>query len=90
MAIETKNILVAKELGDCAILIAQVVKEARAGKPIADIISGSFPLMIQAIGGLDQIDDEIAANFEVALSTIGLHSGEIVAALIKKPVVPVA
>lgn len=87
MAIETKQTLVAKELSDAMVLLVEVVKQARAGKPLADIVSGSLPLMIAAIAGIDSVDDELGANFEVALATIGSHAGELVAALLKKPVV---
>lgn len=87
MAIETKQTLVAKELSDALILIVEVVKQARAGKPVGEIVGGAIPLMISAISGLEQVDDEIAANFEVSLATIGSRAGELVAALIKKPVI---
>lgn len=90
MAIQTKETLYSKELDDCLLLLVEVVKDVRVGKPIAEIVAGSLSLLVTAISGLDSVDDEVAANFEVSLATIGSRAGELVAALIKKPVVPVA
>lgn len=87
--IETKQVQYAKELDDALALVVTVVQQLRAGKSAADIISQDIPLLVNAISGLDQVDAELQANFEVAVATIGGRFGELVAAFLKKPVVPV-
>lgn len=76
MAIQKREVEYAKELDDCAALLVHIVKEAKAGKPPADIASGSVAKLIDALAGLDQVGQEFKSR-GVVFSTIGHRMGEL-------------
>ncbi len=83
LAIQKKEVVVAKELGDVMDLVAKVVEDAREGKSAGEIISGNVQLLIVAITGAQDIDDEVAENREAALNTVALGMSRIAAAFFK-------
>lgn len=82
MAIENKQVQVAKEVDDVCELLVKVVSDVRAGKPVADIVSGSVAPLVQALSGVDQVGAELQANRKVALATVGSRLGELVDAIL--------
>lgn len=82
MAVEKKEIEYAKELGDVMVLVVELVKDIKAGKDVGAITSENLPHLINAIQGADQIPAEAKASREVALQTMGLHTGELAGVLI--------
>lgn len=71
---------VAKEIRDVAVLLKKVVQVIKEKGDYASLL-GEF---ITAVSGLDQVDDEIKANLEVALATMGYELAQIPAILIGK------
>lgn len=84
MAIEQKQINYAREIDDVVWLLVSLVKDIKAGKSIPEVVAGSVSSLVAALNGLDQLDDEIAANKQVAYQTIGFRVGELTAAILEK------
>lgn len=86
MALQKREILIAKEIDDLGKLLVGIVKDVRAGKTAAEIGTGSLTNFIEAISGVDQLDDEAKSNRLAALQTISLRLAEIVDVLLPKAV----
>jgi hypothetical protein len=86
MAIEQKQINYAREIDDVVWLLVSLVKDIKAGKTIPEVVAGSVSSLVAALNGLDQLDDEIAANKQVAFQTIGYRVGELAGAILEKKV----
>ena len=82
MAIETRQVQVAKELDDLGVLLVGLVKDLKAKKPLAELASSNLPALINAMSGIDQVDDELKNNKDVAYATLGSRVGELTAALV--------
>lgn len=80
--IEKKEMEIAKEVDDVGMFLAELVRDIRAKKPIADIMAENIMNLTQAISGVDQVDDEWEANRRVALMTIGYRTGDLTDAII--------
>lgn len=78
MAIEKKEIEYAKEIGDVAKLINHLIATIKAKGDYMAVI----PSLIEAVNGVDQVDDEFAVNRKAALATVGYHSGEMIDVLL--------
>ena len=78
-----KEIDYAKETGEVLVLVKKVVKHFKEGGDIAGA-TALLPDLMTAVQGVDQIDDEAAANLEAVIATASYHVGEIVGVLIKK------
>lgn len=90
MAIQKKEVEYAKEIGDVMVLIVELVKDVKAKKAMSELMSENLPHLINAIGGVDQVPAEIAEHKVVALQTVGLHIGELAAAILAEaPAAPV-
>ncbi len=85
MSIQKREVEYAKELDDCAALLVHIVRDVKAGKTAAEIASGSLQDLMTAMSGIDQVDDELAANRKVALQTIGYRTGELTDAFLAAP-----
>ena len=77
MAIEDRNVKVAKEIDDIMLLVPEIVRQIRAGKGLAELASMEFSALVAAVQGLDQVSAELKADRKVVLQTIGYRSGEI-------------
>lgn len=88
MAIEKRQVDVAKELDDCMVLVVALVNDIKAGKAPGEIISGNIPALMAAMNGVDQVAVELKSNRRAAFETIGLRSADLMDALLGK-VVPV-
>lgn len=86
--IQTRQEQYAKEADDIGALIVEIVKTAKAKKPIAEL-ADEFVLAIQ---GVENVDDEAGANRAVFMKTIGARLFEAAEAILPapKPVVPPA
>lgn len=82
MAIETKQVEVAKEMDDVMVLVCTLVRDIKAKKSPAELASGNLKNLMDAISGLDQIAEE-ATHKKVALQTIGYRVGDLADALIE-------
>lgn len=81
MAIEKREVSIAKQIDDVAVLLVEVVKTVKNKEEV----TGLVPEIIQAIEGVDAIDDEVGINRKVAIQTIGYRLGELVEAIIEPP-----
>lgn len=84
MPILKKEVLYAKEVDDVAVLLVSIVKDVRAGKSAPEIGAGNLTKLMDAIAGIDQMDDEAKANRAALISTIGYRMGELVDAVLPK------
>ncbi len=77
MAIEKREVEIAKEVDDVAKLLVDLVKDIKDGKDVAAITSENLPGLIAAIDGVNQVSAEIASNRKAVLSTVGARAGEL-------------
>lgn len=82
--IEQKQIDVAKELDEVMLLIVGLVGDIKAKKSPGEIAAGRLGDLMNALGGMDQLDDEMRLNRKAALGVIGLRMGELADALLPK------
>ena len=80
-----REVKVAKELDDVAILLVQLVDTIKQGKELTEVVDE----LVNALNGFDQVDDELAANRKVALQTIGSRLFELVDVILTKAPVEV-
>jgi len=80
MAIEKREMEIAKELDDVGALIVELVKTIKNKGDLTENIGE----LIQAINGVDEVDDEMAANRKVAMQTIGARVLELVDVFLPK------
>lgn len=88
MAVIKKEVEIAKELDDCLALVIELVKDLKAKKALDLVLSENLPGLMNALGGIDQIGDEL--KLSAAYATIGLRVGELAGAFIEKPAAPQA
>lgn len=84
MAVQKKEIQYAKEIDDVAVLLVSVLRDVKAGKTAAEIANGAITKLIEALAGVDQMDDEVKGNRVVALQTIGYRMGDLADAILPK------
>ena len=80
--IASKQVEYAKEVDDVLVAVVSLVKEIRSGKSIGEIAAGSLGKVMDAVGGVAEIDDELRDNRTVAMQTIGYRTGELAAAIL--------
>lgn len=80
--IEQKTVSYAKELGDVGDLLIVLIKDIKAKKDIATIITDTLQPLVTAVGGMDQVKTEIEADKIVAAATIGAKMGELTGVLL--------
>jgi hypothetical protein len=80
MTIGTKELPYAKETGDVAVLLVNVVSSIKAKGDYMALI----PQLVAAVDGAPQIDDEAAESKKVVAATLGYHLGELVEAITAK------
>ena len=90
MGIEQKELKYAKEIGDVMVLAVELIKDLKAKKDMASVAAENLPLLMAAVDKADQIDDEVAADKDAVLATVGYHVGELAGAFLKKEAAPVA
>ncbi len=81
MAIVKKEIDYAKELGDCMVLVVELVKDIKAKKSLSEIAGENLANLIAAIDGIDGASAEMKDHKEAAIATLGFHVGELAGAL---------
>lgn len=75
----------AKEIDDVGLALVELVRDIKAKKSIAEIAGENLPLIMEAVNGVDQMDDEYAENRKVALATMGKRTGELTDVLLPLP-----
>ena len=83
MGLQKKEVEYCKEVDDVASLLVAIVNDVRVGKSVSEIASGSVQKLIDAISGVDQLDEE-SKNRKVFLQTIGYRTGELADSLLPK------
>lgn len=81
MAIEKKEIEIAKETDDCMVLLIGIVKSIKAGKSAGEIAAQELPAFMEALNGANQIGEE-AKSKDAMARTVGMRAGELAAAFI--------
>jgi len=90
MAIQERTELYAKEIDDVMFLLVDFVTKLKSGTPFTTAALEQIQNAINAAAGIDQADDEFAANMPIAIRTITARAGELAGVLLKKnDVVPV-
>lgn len=77
MGLAVKQIEIAKEMDDALALLEGVIKDAKAGKPVAEIATGNLQAFVEAIAGVDQIPAEASESRRAFLQTLGYRIGSI-------------
>lgn len=80
--IEKKEVQYAKEIDDVLVLVNVLVADIKEKKPITEIATDCLPKLMTAIDGIAGVKEELAANKEVALETVGYRVGELTNTLI--------
>jgi hypothetical protein len=78
MGIEKKEIEVAKELADVGTLLVEIVKVIKKKEEMGGLVDD----LVEAINGIDQLDDEFKANRGVAVTTLTYKLGEVINVLL--------
>lgn len=76
-----------KEIDDVMLLVVNIIKKAKAGVAVGEIIGGEVQDLMNAIAGADQLGAEFK-DMDVALRTILARVGELAAVLVKPMAVP--
>ena len=82
MGIEKRSVDFAKETDDVMVLLAQLVRDIRAGKSPGDIASTNVGNLVTALAGVDQVQGEVELHRKVALETIGYRLGDLTDAIL--------
>jgi hypothetical protein len=80
--IETKQVQIAKEVDEVFVFLIELDRDLKAKKSITDIAAENLPALMQAMSGLDQIDDEVSKDKFVVGQTAGYRLGELTAVLL--------
>jgi len=81
MAIEKREAEYAKESDDVLALVVKIVKEAKAGKSVAEIGASSLEELVTAVAGADQIPGEARQSPSALSRTVHDRAWEIADAL---------
>lgn len=81
MALEKREIEIAKETDDVMVLLIGIVKAAKAKKGVSEIAASELQDFLAAVSGADQIPSE-AKSPDAISRTVGMRLGELVAALV--------
>ena len=87
--IEKKEVDYAKEVGDVMNLVVGLVGHFRAGKSAAEA-TALLPELLEAVSGMDNIDDELEESKQAVMNAVLLGAAELVNALLVKEDAPVA
>ncbi len=78
-----KEVEFVKQTDDVMVLINELVKDIKAGKPMAEVGAENLPLLMEAISGVGEVPAEISAGV-IAYQTIGFRVGELMGILTGK------
>jgi hypothetical protein len=84
MGLEKREIQITKEIDDAMALVCELAKDIKEGKDISAITSENLPLLVNAINGIDQVDDEMKMHRKEAIQTILLRAGDLADAFLPK------
>lgn len=82
MAIQDIQVKRAKEVDDVAKLLVDLVYDLRAKKDVSALMAENVAGLMAALADVDQVDDELRANRQVALATLGARLGELFDAIL--------
>lgn len=78
MAVQTKNVEYSKEIDDCMVLFCEIVRNRKNKEDLTSLMDE----LMNALAGVDQVDDEVAQSRKVAFQTIGYRTGELTEAFL--------
>jgi hypothetical protein len=90
MSVEVVQVQVGvpKEMNDVKVALVSVIHDVKAGKPIAEIAAGNFPKLVDALNGVDQLDDAAKEKLQESLNCAALFGAEVAGALLAPKVQP--
>jgi hypothetical protein len=77
MAVVQKTVDVAKEADDVFMLLLSVLKDVKAGVPVAEIATGNLAKLMTAVEGFSELDDEAKNDRKALLVGSGIFLGEV-------------
>jgi hypothetical protein len=80
--VEKKEIMIAKEVDDVMVFIIELLKDIKEKKDVSALVAENLTNLINAIGGIDQMSDEL--KDEALFATIGYRLGEVAGIFLKK------
>lgn len=84
MPLETREIEVPKEFDDVLLLVLELVRDLKDKKELAVVASENLPNLMNAIQGVDQIDDELKADLPAFLKAASSRAVDIAALFLEK------
>lgn len=81
MAVEQKTVMHGKEASDVMAFIVEIVRHFKEGKSLSEITE-LIDELIEAINGIDQLDDEFKSNRQAVLNSILLGASDLVEVLL--------
>lgn len=82
MAIEKRELDVAKECDDVMVLVVELVKDLKAKKEMAQVVAENLPHLMTALDGVQNLPEEVKAHRGAVMATVGYRAGELTDALI--------
>lgn len=84
MAVLKKEVEYAKEIDDCLVLFCEAVRNRKNKEDLTNLMDE----LMNALGGIDQVDDEVTLARKVAFQTIGYRTGELAEAFLPAQSIP--
>lgn len=75
--IQNKQVAFAKEVDDFGVLLVGIATDVKAGKPVGEVLTSAVAKVVEALAGIDQVDDELSENRKVTFQTVGYRLGEL-------------
>ena len=72
-----------EEADDVGVLLVELVKDIKAKKSVAELLSENIGHLTTALHKVDEIPDEVSANPVVFAQTLGYRMGELTAEVLK-------
>lgn len=79
-----ETVKVPKELNEVRTALVGLIADIKAGKDIATIATENLGALVAAVGGADQLDDEVKEALKESITCIALMGSDIVGMLAKK------
>ena len=80
--LQKREVEYAKEVDDVLKLVVELVADLRAKKSISDVAAENLPGLMEALNGMDQVDDELKESRKVVLETVGYRVGSLTDAVL--------
>lgn len=77
-----------KEINDIRLALKSVLQDIKDKKPIAEIASGNFPKLVEAVNGYEDVDDAFAEWPQESLDCTFKFGADVTGILLVKPPQP--